>query len=71
MKKCPICKVATVLAGIGALNWLLVALFELNLVTAVLGSIPIAVKIVYVLVGLAGLMLIVSVFKNCPACNKG
>lgn len=45
--------VALVLVLIGALNWGLVGLFNVNLVTLVLGSMPGAEKIVYILVGLS------------------
>ena len=70
-KKCGICKVVALLAGIGALNWGLVTLFGLDLVKAVLGSVPAAAKAVYVLVGLAGLLLLVSLVKACPGCCSG
>ena len=68
-KKCVICKLVVVLAGIGALNWGLTAFFGLNLVDRVLGGMPMPAKAVYGLVGLAGLMLLVSLFKGCP-CQK-
>jgi len=68
--KCGICKIAVVLAGVGALNWGLVAIFGLDLVAALLGAIPILAKVVYILIGLAGLGLLVSLVKCCP-CTKG
>ena len=70
-KKCGICKIVALLAGIGALNWGLVALFNLDLVYRLLGGMPVLAKAVYVLVGIAGLLVIVSLFKCCPCCNKG
>ncbi len=69
-KKCIVCKLVVVLAGIGALNWGLVTFFGVDLVARVLGGVPIAAKAVYGLVGLAGLLLLVSLFKCCP-CQKG
>jgi uncharacterized membrane protein YuzA (DUF378 family) len=69
MKKCPICKIAVLLGGIGALNWGLVALLNLNLVEKLLGGMPAVAKIVYILVGISGLMLIGSLFNLCP-CQK-
>ena len=48
--------VAEWLLIIGGLNWLLFA-FGFNLVTALLGSIPILETIVYVLVGLSAVYL--------------
>ena len=60
MKKCLVCKIATVLAGIGALNWGLVALFDLDLVATLLGSMPTVAKIVYMLVGVSGFLILAS-----------
>lgn len=70
MKKCPICKLAVLLAGIGALNWGLVALFNFNLVATLLGDMTTAAKVVYIVVGVAGLLLLVSLVKPCPCGNK-
>lgn len=44
-----------VLLVVGALNWGLVGLVNMNVVELALGSIPVLIKVVYVLVGLAGL----------------
>ncbi len=68
-KKCAVCKIVALLAGIGALNWGLVALFGLDLVQKLLGAVPAAAKAVYVLVGLAGAVLLVSLVRCCPACT--
>ena len=40
---------------IGALNWLLVGLFEFNLVDAIFGSLSAITRIIYILVGISGL----------------
>ncbi len=53
---------AVVLAAIGAINWGL-AVFNFNLVNAVLGSIPALETTVYGLVGLAGLWTLYVAFK--------
>jgi uncharacterized membrane protein YuzA (DUF378 family) len=50
--------VSIVLAVIGALNWALVGLFDFNLVSAIFGPRTALSRIIYVLVGLAGLYLI-------------
>lgn len=50
--------VATLLVVVGALNWGLMALLNLNLVSTVLGAWPLVEKVVYVLVGLSGLWLL-------------
>jgi uncharacterized membrane protein YuzA (DUF378 family) len=50
--------VALVLVIVGAINWGLVGLFSFDLVAGIFGSMTIMSKIVYDLVGLAGLYLI-------------
>lgn len=59
------CKVCCLLVTIGALNWGLVGLgsfldMNLNVVNLALGSVPQLESIVYILVGLAGVMKIVK-----------
>jgi uncharacterized membrane protein YuzA (DUF378 family) len=49
----------------------LVAFFQLDLVARVLGPMTIASKIVYGIVGVAGLALLITTFvKSCPCCDK-
>ncbi len=47
--------IALTLVIVGAINWLLVGLFEFNLVEEILGSINWLERLVYILVGIAGL----------------
>ena len=47
--------VALTLVIIGALNWLLVGLFKFNLVDAIFGSLSLLARIIYIIVGIAGL----------------
>lgn len=47
--------IAMILVLIGGLNWGLVGLLDMNLVTLIFGSIPMLVTIVYALVGLSAL----------------
>ena len=54
MRKVNLKKVSKWIVVIGAANWGLVGLFNFNLVTFLLGSWPILVTVVYVLVGIAG-----------------
>ena len=49
-------KVALVLTIIGAINWGLIGLFDFNLVTALFGDATILTRIVYTLVGIAGII---------------
>ena len=46
---------ALTLVIVGALNWLLVGLFQFNLVDTLFGEGSVLSRIIYVLVGLAGL----------------
>jgi len=50
--------VAIVLAVIGAVNWGLVGLFDFNLVSALFGPMSTLSRIIYVVVGLAGIYLV-------------
>ena len=64
MKKSVLDWVVLILVIIGAVNWGLVGVANINLVTIILGSIPLLVQIVYILVGLAGLYTIYLVTKK-------
>ncbi len=67
---CIVCKVMGALVIIGALNWGLVGILKFNLVAAILGDMTLASRVVYGLVGIAGLMKIISCVKPCPCCKK-
>jgi len=47
--------VALTLIIVGALNWLLIGLFKFNLVDTIFGADSVLSKIVYIVVGVAGL----------------
>lgn len=47
--------ISTVLVVIGALNWLLVGAFRVDLVASIFGPMSWLSRLIYVLVGLAGL----------------
>lgn len=57
-------KIALVFTIVGALNWALVGLFDFNLVTAIFGDLDIAIKIVYSIIGIAGLINIGILFSH-------
>jgi len=54
--------VAGALVIIGALNWGLVGAAQFDLVAAIFGAGTVAARIVYVLVGLAGVYMLVRAF---------
>lgn len=56
--------IALVLLVVGGLNWGLVGLFSFDLVEAILGSIPVLQRIVYVLVGLSAVYTIYYLAKK-------
>lgn len=69
---CPVlCKITKILVIIGALNWGLVGALNVNLVTKLVGAWQMAERGVYVLVGLAGVMMLVSLAKGCKSCSSG
>lgn len=58
-------KVALVLIIIGALNWALVGLFDLDLVATIFGGVDnIIAKIIYVIIGICGLISITLLFHD-------
>jgi len=69
-KGCGVCKIIGLLAGLGALNWGLYGLFQVDLVARALGEMTGAAKAVYALIGVAGLLKLVSLVRCCP-CSKG
>lgn len=58
-------KLALVLVIIGAINWGLVGLFDFNLVDTLFGVESIISKIVYILVGISGIIDISLLFNEC------
>jgi len=67
---CFLCKIVGILAIIGALNWGLVGVLDVNIVTRLFGEGTMVTRIIYGLVGLSGIALLVSFFTTCPACKK-
>ena len=51
---------ALVLLVVGGLNWLLVGLFDFDLVAAIFGEMSAATRVVYVLVGIAAIWTLIS-----------
>ena len=61
---------AFTLLVIGGLNWGLVGLINVNVVELILGSWPVVVQIVYVLVGLAAIYLAAKHMNDCKICSE-
>lgn len=60
--------VTMTLVLVGALNWGLVGLLDLNLVSKLLGAGTMLERVVYDLVGLSALVELVNHGKMCMAC---
>jgi hypothetical protein len=56
--------ISLILLIVGGINWGLVGLLDVNLVTMLFGSVPILVTVVYALVGLAGLYQLYLLIKS-------
>lgn len=61
--------VSFILVVVGALNWLLVG-FNWNLVDAIFGAGSTLSKIVYIIVGLAGILLAATHKGSCKNCSS-
>ncbi len=61
--------VTFLLVIIGALNWGLIGLFDMNLVATVLGGMPAVERTVYVLVGLSAIWEAVKHMHYCRMCK--
>ena len=62
-------KTCLVLTIIGALNWGMIGLFNFNLVTAIFGTNGFLTTLVYILVGIAGIINIGILFNHIEAHN--
>ncbi len=68
---CGVCKIVGILVAIGAINWGLVGIFQIDLVARFLGNMTTGARVVYGLIGVAGLLKILSIFKCCPCQRDG
>lgn len=65
MDRTPLDRLALVLLIIGGINWLLVGLFEYDLVASIFGGQTAFIsKVIYTLVGIAGLYCISLLFRE-------
>lgn len=56
--------ICMILIVIGGLNWLLVGIFDFNLVSAIFGMTSIISRIIYILVGVAALYVVIFMFPK-------
>jgi len=60
---------AFLLVIVGGLNWLLIGLLNLNLVSSILGSGSMLEKLVYILVGASAVYVLATHKKDCKICG--
>jgi len=76
MNRTPLDRLALVLMIIGALNWLLVGVADYDLVTGIFGgnlfngTMSVFSRIIFALVGIAGLYSISLLFRESPAAER-
>lgn len=58
------------LVVVGALNWGFLGLVNTNVVHMLLGSVPGLENLVYILVGVSGVVLALTHMGDCKACSK-
>jgi len=64
MKMGPIGWIVVILVIVGGLNWGLVGAFNYDLVAAIFGTMTVASRVVYVLVGLSALWMLIWKIKK-------
>ncbi|MDZ4227615.1 MAG: DUF378 domain-containing protein [Candidatus Levybacteria bacterium] len=57
-------QIANILVIVGAINWGLVAIFQLNIVTVIFGSMAGLESIIYILIGLSGVLMLANLGKK-------
>lgn len=57
-------KIALIFTVIGAINWGLIGFFDFNLVTALFGDTSMLTRIIYMIVGIAGIINIYTLFSH-------
>ena len=63
-------KTALVFTIIGAINWGLIGFFDIDLVATIFGELSLISRIIYIIVGLAGLINIGILFDHISSDNK-
>ncbi len=63
-------KTALVITIIGAINWGLIGLFDIDLVATIFGDFSLMSRIIYTIVGLTGLINIGILFNHISAEKK-
>lgn len=62
--------IAFVLLVAGGLNWLLIGVLQMNLVSAIFGNTPLLEQAVYTLVGLSAVYELITHRSRCKQCES-
>ncbi len=57
-------KIALIFTVIGAINWGLIGFFDFNLVSTLFGDTSMLTRIIYMIVGIAGIINIYTLFSH-------
>ena len=60
-----LCKVSQILVIVGAICWGLIGAFQFDLVGTIFGAMSMLSRVVYVLIGVSGVMSLMKFFKKC------
>ena len=67
--------ICLILIIIGGINWGLIGIFGFNLVAAIFGAWPIVERIIYIIVGIAAIIMIFVACRHCgrkcTSCHGG
>jgi uncharacterized membrane protein YuzA (DUF378 family) len=55
---------------VGALNWGLIGLLDMNVVHSAFGAVPMVEQWVYVLVGVSALYVLLTHAQDCKVCGR-
>ena len=69
MKSKSIQSISQILLIIGGINWGLVGLLDINLVSTIFGDMTTLSRIIYTIVGLAGIYALMDMCNMCKSCK--
>ncbi len=69
MKSKSIQSISQILLIIGGINWGLVGLLDINLVSALFGDMTSLSRVIYTIVGLAGIYALMDMCNMCKSCK--
>ena len=59
------CKIGGTLVALGAINWGLIGIFQVDLFAQLFANAPVVSRVVYGIIGAAGLFQLIRIWKPC------